>query len=123
MTYQYEEIKKTTRQIETEPFYKNLVKVHDTITTTDVNNSNSKTITTTFITSIENVEKVKGLEPIRESIYMSHLYNEQSKVHMLSKENYKKLLDGLVHISESGIIEEYDDKIYNEDTYMIVLFN
>lgn len=121
MEYNYEEVKKTNRTVTTVPLYKNLVKVFDkrVIETNGVTKEEMEV----FITSEENVKAVKGLESISRNVCMPGLYRDMASVFMLSKTNYDLLLKGKLHVADNGTFEDYDVSKYNEDDYILVMFN
>lgn len=119
MQKEYIETRITKRNINVEPFMGEIMKVIDTFVTTT--NGVTTTKTNIIYTTLENVEKVNGLETISRDVFIEDAYNNKACVCMIKKENWDLLFQAKKHISE--IVEYFDSTIYNEDEYMLVLFN
>lgn len=74
------------------------------------------------VTSIENIKSVNGLKNISNTVVAPKMYEQEAIVALVSKENFKCVLNGEKHIVD--VIENINKKNFpiSED-YMIVLWN
>lgn len=119
MYKEYVEKKTTKRSIDVEPFFNEIVKVTDTFVITT--NGVTKTVTNVIFTTMDNVEKVQGLERISTDIYVEGIYQNKATLCMISKSDWNLLFQAKVHISD--IVKDMNVDVFNEDDYMMVLFD
>lgn len=73
------------------------------------------------ITSIENIKKVRDLNPIDLHVHAPKMYKEKAVVAVIKKDILKKVRSGMLHIS--GVIEYLNDVDYSDDEYIPILWN
>lgn len=73
------------------------------------------------ITSIENIKKVRGLNPIDLHVHAPRMYKKTAVVAVIKKDILKKVRSGMIHISDA--IEYLNDVDYSDDEYIPVLWN
>lgn len=73
------------------------------------------------ITSVKNIQRVKGLNPIDIYVNAPRMYGKHAVVTAIKKETFERVKAGLVYILDA--IEEINDVNYLDDKYMIVLWN
>lgn len=73
------------------------------------------------ITSLDNLNKVKNLEPVNTRIKNNKLYLGSGFIVAINKENFKKVLSGNLYITE--VIEEITQEIYKSNEYEFIIWN
>lgn len=73
------------------------------------------------ITSIENIKKVRDLNPIDLHVHAPKMYKKTAVVAVIKKDILKKVRSGMIHICDA--IEYPNDVDYSDDVYIPVLWN
>lgn len=73
------------------------------------------------ITSKENIESVTGMDDINDIVKTPKMYEGKAIVAVISKDDYQKLMNGELHITE--VVQYLKNIDYSEDKYILVLYN
>ena len=73
------------------------------------------------VTSKENIEAVTGMDDIDDIVKTPKMYEGKAIVAVISKDDYQKLMNGELHITE--VVQYLKNIDYSEDKYILVLYN
>ena len=73
------------------------------------------------VTSKENIHAVTGMKDIKDQIKAPKMYNKEAIVAAINKNNYRKVMNGDLHITDA--VEDLGCIDYTEDKYILVLWN
>lgn len=116
--FEKDKIVSTKRIIKTEQIYgTNLVKYMD-IKITSMDNEAEKETSSFGITSLENIQSIKDFETVSRNVSTPKAYQGKSAPVAITEENYKKLMDGEIHITDAVKDIEKDDELENGKLFL-----